>query len=192
MCLAFDPDQVLAPARYRGSTPLLFHVTIHDLDLIFWYLKQKGQERLRPVQQQGSQSLEYGRQPVRRPALRGRHAGQPGKHLGLPEGNASHLDAYMEILGTQGMAKVDSITAACGSATPPPPSSPIPCTGRRSASSRRRLEGEVSISSTAPWPAGRPSSPAKTACAPSSWPGPSRNPSTPAKSLNLIRRRSFP
>jgi predicted dehydrogenase len=25
----------------------------------------------------------------------------------LPEGNASHLDAYMEILGTQGMAKVD-------------------------------------------------------------------------------------
>ncbi len=29
------------PARYKGSTSLVFHVTIHDLDLIFWLLNRR-------------------------------------------------------------------------------------------------------------------------------------------------------
>ncbi len=95
------------PARYRGSTPLLFHVTIHDLDLIFWYLNK----RVKSVYAQAnSKALKaYNMEDSLFAVLRFEDDTLVNLEStwALPEGNASHLDAYMEILGTQGMAKVE-------------------------------------------------------------------------------------
>jgi len=95
------------PARYRGSTPLLFHVTIHDLDLIFWYLNKKVKS---VYAQSNSKALKaYNMEDSLFAVLRFEDDTLVNLEStwALPEGNASHLDAYMEILGTQGMAKVD-------------------------------------------------------------------------------------
>jgi predicted dehydrogenase len=95
------------PARYKGSTPLVFHVTIHDLDLILWYLNQK------PVSvyaQTTSKALKHYKMDDSMFAII-RFQDDTIVNLesswALPEGSATKLDAYMEILGTQGMAKVE-------------------------------------------------------------------------------------
>jgi len=95
------------PARYRGSTPLLFHVTIHDLDLIFWYLNKKVKS---VYAQSNSKALKtYNMEDSLFAVLRFEDDTlvNLASSWALPEGNASHLDAYMEILGTLGMAKVE-------------------------------------------------------------------------------------
>ena len=87
--------------------PLLFHVTIHDLDLIFWYLNKKVKS---VYAQSNSKALKaYNMEDSLFAVLRFEDDTLVNLEStwALPEGNASHLDAYMEILGTQGMAKVD-------------------------------------------------------------------------------------
>jgi predicted dehydrogenase len=95
------------PARYKGTTPLIFHVTIHDLDLILWYIKQN------PVSvyaQTTSKALKYMKMDDSLFAII-RFQDDTIVNLesswALPEGSATKLDAYMEILGTQGMARVE-------------------------------------------------------------------------------------
>jgi predicted dehydrogenase len=86
---------------------LLFHVTIHDLDLIFWYLNKKVKS---VYAQSNSKALKaYNMEDSLFAVLRFEDDTLVNLEStwALPEGNASHLDAYMEILGTQGMAKVD-------------------------------------------------------------------------------------
>jgi len=95
------------PARYKGSTPLVFHVTIHDLDLILWYLPK-------PVQSVYAQAVckalkEYAIDDTVFAIIRFRDGTLVNleSSWALPEGSATKLDAYLEILGTQGMARVE-------------------------------------------------------------------------------------
>jgi predicted dehydrogenase len=95
------------PVRYKGSTPLLFHVTIHDLDLILWYL----QDAVKTVYAQAvSKALKDNKMDDTVFAIL-RFQNDTLVNLesswALPEGSATKLDAYMEILGTRGMAKVE-------------------------------------------------------------------------------------
>ncbi len=95
------------PARYKGSTPLVFHVTIHDLDLVLWYLQQ----RVKTVYAQAtSKALKAGNMDDSLFAIL-RFENDAIVNLesswALPEGSATKLDAYMEVLGTQGMARVE-------------------------------------------------------------------------------------
>ena len=95
------------PARYKGSTPLVFHVTIHDLDLILWYLKHKP---ISVYAQTTSKALKHYKMDDSMFAII-RFQNDTIVNLqsswALPEGSATKLDAYMEILGTQGMASVE-------------------------------------------------------------------------------------
>jgi predicted dehydrogenase len=95
------------PARYKGSTPLVFHVTIHDLDLILWYLNQKPKS---VYAQTTSKALKHYKMDDSMFAII-RFQDDTIVNLesswALPEGSATKLDAYMEILGTQGMARVE-------------------------------------------------------------------------------------
>jgi predicted dehydrogenase len=95
------------PARYKGSTPLVFHVTIHDLDLIFWLLNQKVKS---VYAQSTSKALKAGGMDDTMFAII-RFEDDTLVNLesswALPEGSATKLDAYMEILGTKGMARVE-------------------------------------------------------------------------------------
>ena len=95
------------PARYRGSTPLVFHVTIHDLDLILWYLNQKPKS---VYAQTTSKALKHYKMDDSVFAII-RFQDDTIVNLesswALPEGSATKLDAYMEILGTLGMARVE-------------------------------------------------------------------------------------
>jgi predicted dehydrogenase len=95
------------PARYQGSTPLVFHVTIHDLDLVLWYVQKK----VKTVYAQSvSKALKAGGMDDSMFAIL-RFEDDTLVNLesswALPEGSATKLDAYMEILGTRGMARVD-------------------------------------------------------------------------------------
>jgi predicted dehydrogenase len=95
------------PARYKGSTPLVFHVTIHDLDLILWYLNQEPKS---VYAQTTSKALKHYKMDDSVFAII-RFQDDTIVNLesswALPEGSATKLDAYMEILGTQGMARVE-------------------------------------------------------------------------------------
>lgn len=95
------------PARYKGSTPLVFHVTIHDLDMIFWLLDKKVKN---VYAQSTSKALKAGGMDDSVFAII-RFEDDTLVNLesswALPEGSATKLDAYMEILGTKGMARVD-------------------------------------------------------------------------------------
>jgi len=95
------------PERYRGSTPLVFHVTIHDLDLILWYLHQNP---ISVYAQSTSKALKHYKMDDSMFAII-RFQDDTIVNLesswALPEGSATKLDAYMEILGTQGMARVE-------------------------------------------------------------------------------------
>jgi predicted dehydrogenase len=95
------------PARYQGSTPLVFHVTIHDLDLVLWYVGKK----VKTVYAQSvSKALKAGGMDDSMFAIL-RFEDDTLVNLesswALPEGSATKLDAYMEVLGTRGMARVD-------------------------------------------------------------------------------------
>jgi predicted dehydrogenase len=95
------------PARYKGSTPLVFHVTIHDLDLILWFLNQKPKS---VYAQTTSKALKHYKMDDSVFAII-RFQDDTIVNLesswALPEGSATKLDAYMEILGTQVMARVE-------------------------------------------------------------------------------------
>lgn len=95
------------PARYKGSTPLVFHVTIHDLDLIYWLVGQKVKS---VYAQTTSKALKAGGMDDTMFAII-RFEDDTLVNLesswALPEGSATKLDAYMEILGTKGMARVE-------------------------------------------------------------------------------------
>jgi predicted dehydrogenase len=95
------------PARYQGSTPLVFHVTIHDLDLIFWYLDKKvksvyAQTTCKALKEYGIDDTMFAIIRFEDDTLVNLESS-----WALPEGSATKLDAYMEILGTQGMARVE-------------------------------------------------------------------------------------
>jgi len=95
------------PARYKGTTPLVFHVTIHDLDLILWYLNRK----IESVYAQTTRKAlkEYNVDDTMFAIIRFQDdiLVNLESSWALPEGSATKLDAYMEILGTRGMARVE-------------------------------------------------------------------------------------
>jgi len=95
------------PARYKGTTPLLFHVTIHDLDLVLWYL----QDMVKTVYAQATSKVlkEFHMDDSMFAILRFENEALVNleSSWALPEGSASKLDAYLEILGTRGMARVE-------------------------------------------------------------------------------------
>jgi predicted dehydrogenase len=95
------------PARYKGTTPLVFHVTIHDLDLIFWYLNKKVQSVY--AQTTCKALKEYKTDDTMFAIIRFQDdiLVNLESSWALPEGSATKLDAYMEILGTKGMARVE-------------------------------------------------------------------------------------
>ncbi|MEI7633424.1 MAG: Gfo/Idh/MocA family oxidoreductase [bacterium] len=99
------------PARYMGSTPLVFHVTIHDIDLVLWYLGQK----VKTVYAQAvSKALRENKMDDTMFAIIRFESGalvSLESSWALPEGSATKLDACMEILGTTGMARVE---CGCG------------------------------------------------------------------------------
>lgn len=95
------------PARYEGSTPLVFHVTIHDLDLILWYLGDAvksvyAQAVNKALGDRGMDDTVFAIIRFRDGTLVNLESS-----WALPEGSATGLDAYMEILGTKGMARIE-------------------------------------------------------------------------------------
>jgi len=95
------------PARYKGTTPLVFHVTIHDLDLIFWYLNKKvksvyAQATCKALKEYKTDDTMFAIIRFQDDILVNLESS-----WALPEGSATKLDAYMEILGTKGMARVE-------------------------------------------------------------------------------------
>lgn len=95
------------PARYQGSTPLVFHVAIHDLDLVLWYLGRPAES---VYAQTTSIALRGGGMDDSMFAILRFRDGvlvNLESSWALPEGSASKLDAYLEVLGTQGMARVE-------------------------------------------------------------------------------------
>ena len=95
------------PARYKGTTPLLFHVTIHDLDLVLWYLEDAvktvyAQATSKVLKESNMDDTMFAILRFQKDTLVNLESS-----WALPEGSATKLDAYMEVLGTRGMVRVE-------------------------------------------------------------------------------------
>lgn len=96
------------PARYHGTTPLVYHVTVHDIDLVLWYLS--GKKPVTVYAQKVSKTLSSMKMDDAIFSIVRFDDGTVvnfESSWALPEGSTTKLDAYMEICGTKAMAKVD-------------------------------------------------------------------------------------
>jgi len=97
------------PARYRASdTSLTFHVAVHDLDLIRWYVESEAE---RVYAESTTKVLKNkGFQDVVLATLKFKNGTIASLEYSwiLPEKSATKLDARMEVVGTAGVAYIET------------------------------------------------------------------------------------